>query len=113
MEDREGVAKQLSDAMATLPTSDQDQAARNPGEVGGQNALQAMKSAFTSNDNALRDASSRLLGNWANVEAGPTLLELAQLPPSVYTTRAIALHSPGASVSRCPMINAPRCAATR
>ena len=89
MEDREAVAKQLSDAMAGQPVAVKTKLLEILAEVGGQNALQAMKSAFTSSDNALRDASSRLLGNWANVEAGPTLLELAQLPTSLYTTRAM------------------------
>ncbi len=89
MEDRDSVAKKLADAMATQPTAVKTKLLEIIAEVGGPNALKAMKSAFTSSDTALRDASSRLLGNWANVEAGPTLLELAQLPPSVYTTRAM------------------------
>lgn len=89
MENREAVAKQLSDSLAAQPTAVKTKLLEILAEVGGQNSLQAMKAAFTSGDNALRDASSRLLGNWANVEAGPTLLELSQLPPSVYTTRAM------------------------
>ena len=103
MEDREAVAKQLSDSMANQPTALKTKLLEILAEVGGQNALKAMKAAFTGSDNALKDASSRLLGNWANVEAGPTLLELAQLPPNVspvlYTTRAMrGVHSAGASV---------------
>lgn len=89
MEDREAVAKQLSDSMANQPTAVKTKLLEILAEVGGQNALKAMKAAFISNDNALRDASSRLLGNWANVEAGPTLLELSQLPASNFTTRAM------------------------
>ena len=89
MEDREAVAKQLADSMASQPTALKTNLLEILAEVGGQNALKAMKAAFTSNDTALKDASSRLLGNWANVEAGPTLLELSQLPPSNFTTRAM------------------------
>ncbi len=89
MEDREAVAKQLSASMATQPTTVKVKLLEILAEVGGQNSLLAMKAAFTGSDNTLRDTSSRLLGNWATVEAGPTLLELAQLPPSVYTTRAM------------------------
>ena len=89
MADREAVAKQLSDSMASQPTAVKTKLLEILAEVGGNNALQAMKAAFTSKDPAQVDTSSRLLGNWANTEAGPVLLELAQLPPSVYTSRAI------------------------
>ncbi|MFO1063760.1 MAG: HEAT repeat domain-containing protein [Pirellulales bacterium] len=89
MEDREAVAKQLSDAMSGQPAAVKTKLLEILAEVGGNNALQAMKAAFTSKDTALVDASSRLLGNWSNPEAGPVLLELAQLPTSVYTTRAM------------------------
>lgn len=89
MADREAVAKQLSDSMATQPTAVKTKLLEILAEVGGENSLKAMKAAFTSSDTALRDTSSKLLGNWANGEAASTLLELAQLPPSVYTTRAM------------------------
>ena len=89
MEDREAVAKQLADSMASQPTAVKTKLLEILAEVGGQNALKAMKAAFTSNDKALKDASSDLLGKWSNVEAGPTLLELSQLPASTFTSRAI------------------------
>ncbi len=72
-----------------------------------------MKAAFTSSDNALKDTSSRLLGNWANVEAGPTLLELAQLPPSNYTTRAMRGYIRLVRQFSMPDDQRPRCVAMR
>ncbi len=89
MADRDAVADQLTASMTGQPTAVKTKLLEILAEVGGPNALKAMKTAFLSNDNAMRDASSRLLGNWANVEAAPTLLELAQQPPSTYTTRAM------------------------
>ncbi len=89
MADREAVASQLSTAMNGQTSKVKADVLEILAEVGGANALQAMKSAFTGKDTALIDTSSRLLGNWANTEAAPVLLELAQLPPSVYTTRAM------------------------
>ncbi|MCC6507959.1 MAG: HEAT repeat domain-containing protein, partial [Pirellulaceae bacterium] len=89
MEDREAVAAQLSDSIADQPNSVKSKLLEILAEVGGTNALQAMKRAAMSNDNALRDTSSRLLGNWFDVEAGPVLFELAQMPTSIYTTRAV------------------------
>lgn len=89
MPDREAVAKQLVGAMSNQPTAVKSRLLEILSEVGGSNALQAMRTAALTNDNELKDTSSRLLGSWFDVDAGPVLLELAQQPPSVYTTRAM------------------------
>jgi hypothetical protein len=89
MPDREACAAQLVAAMNGQPTAMKNQILEILGEVGGSNALQAMRTAAISNDAQLRDTSSRLLGSWFDVDAGPVLLELAQMPGNQYSVRAM------------------------
>ncbi len=75
-EDREAVAAQLA---ATLPTVAGPAKARileTLSVVGGATALKAIAAAARSDDEGLRDAAFRVLGQWKSVDAAPVLLEL-------------------------------------
>jgi hypothetical protein len=49
-----------------------------------------MTSAVKGNEEELRDAGSRLLGEWMTIDAGPTLLDLAKSAPTEkYQVRAL------------------------
>lgn len=89
MPDREATAAQLVAAMNGQPVAVQNQILEILGEVGGSNALQAMRTAAVSNNRELRDTASRLLGSWFDVEAAPVLLELAQMPKNDFNVRAL------------------------
>ncbi len=82
MPDREACAAQLVKSMdsASLPT--QSAMLDVLGAVGGTKALEAMNAAAKSSDPQLRDASSRLLGEWLTVDAAPVLLDLVKDGPA-------------------------------
>ena len=75
--------------MSGQPTAVKNRFLEILGEVGGSNALAAMRAAAVGNDAELRDTSSRLLGSWFDVEAGPVLLELAKMPNNQFNVRAL------------------------
>lgn len=59
-------------------------------EVGGGKALATVAAAARSGDDALADASTRVLGKWMTADAAPVLLDLAASPiGEKYQTRAI------------------------
>ena len=59
------------------------------GAVAGTNALHALADAAQSDNDQMRDTSTRLLGEWMTIDAAPVLLELAQSAPAdKYKTRA-------------------------
>ncbi|MGN6547109.1 MAG: HEAT repeat domain-containing protein [Aureliella sp.] len=89
MPDREACAAQLVSAMNGQSTAVKDHILEILGEVGGSNALQAMRAAAIGSDRDLRDTASRLLGSWFDVEAGPVLLELAQMPNNEFAVREL------------------------
>ena len=75
-EDREAVAAQLA---AALPKANGPVKARiieTLNVVGGATSLEAVAAAARSNDETLRDAAFRVLGQWKSVEAAPILLDL-------------------------------------
>jgi HEAT repeat protein len=58
--------------------------------VGGPQALAAVVSAARSQDDALQDAATRLLGGWMTTDAAPLLLDLAKtLASGKYRIRAL------------------------
>ena len=58
--------------------------------VGGTNALKAIADAGKSSESALKDASSKLLGDWMTIDAAPVLLELSTTGPAdKYQVRSI------------------------
>ena len=82
MPDREGCAAQIVKSMdsASIPTK--SAMLDVLGAVGGTKALEAMNAAADSFDPQLRDASSRLLGEWLTVDAAPVLLDLVKNGPA-------------------------------
>jgi len=78
MPDREACAGQLISAMARSNVSTQCAFLEVLAAMGGPKALQAMGAAAKSGNEELQDASSRLLGEWMTVDAGPVLLDVAQ-----------------------------------
>jgi len=81
MPDQEATAAELSaaGAKASLPT--QVALLDILAAVGGTKALETVNAAALTNDPQLRDASTRLLGKWATIDAAPVLLALAKTGP--------------------------------
>ena len=74
--DRDSVAAQFA---AALPTVDEPVKARileTLDAVGGKTALEAVAAAARSENDALRAAAFRVLGQWNSVDAAPILLDL-------------------------------------
>jgi len=61
------------------------------GKVSGKNALKAVvMSGAMSGDPAVKDAATKVLGEWVNTDAAPALLEIAKHDPDVkYQIRAM------------------------
>jgi len=58
--------------------------------VGGTTALKTVAAAARTDDDALQDAATRLLGQWATADAAPALLDLARtLTSEKYRVRAV------------------------
>lgn len=90
MPDREACAAQLTEALDRAPPSAKVKAIEILGAMGGTQALKTVGQAAKSDDPALQDAASRLLGQWMSPDAAPVLLDLAQnLKQSKYRVRAL------------------------
>ncbi|MCA9099756.1 MAG: hypothetical protein KDA63_01310, partial [Planctomycetales bacterium] len=89
MPNREACAQRLSDAMTDASAEAQKNMLTTLSMMGGETALQAIRSAALSNDDDMQDAATRLLGSWMSVDAGPVLLELATSPEGSYQVRAL------------------------
>ena len=90
MADREACAEKLAAAVESAPAEAKVTLLDVVGEVGGTRALAAVAAAAKSNDTALQDASTRLLGKWMTPDAAPVLLELSKsLTDGKFQTRAI------------------------
>jgi len=90
MADREACAEKLAVAIDTAPAEAKVTLLDVVGEVGGTRALAAVATAAKSNDPALQDASTRLLGKWMTPDAAPVLLELSKsFTDGKFQTRAI------------------------
>jgi HEAT repeat protein len=90
MPDRDACAKQLAAAMRTAPLATKIALLKILGAVGGAEALASIGASAKGSDAELHDASSRLLGEWMTVDAGPVLLHLAKTAPGEkYRVRAL------------------------
>jgi len=90
MPDREACADKLSTAIAAASGDTKVKLLDIAGEVGGTRALAAVAAAAKSNDPALQDAATRLLGKWMTPDAAPVLLELSKTwEAGKFQTRAI------------------------
>lgn len=78
MPDREACAEKLIAAMAQAPVAVKCRFLEILSNVGGVKALATMSAAVKGDNPELREAASRLLGNWMAVDAAPVLLDLAK-----------------------------------
>lgn len=82
MPDREDCAAQLAAAMKAAPVATQVALLEILAAVGGTTALETVHAAAKTGDPQLRDASTRLLGEWLTIDAAPVLLELSNSGPA-------------------------------
>ena len=76
MPDREACATRLAGALSGAPVVTQVKLLEILGGVGGTKALETIAESARSDDEQLKDASSRLLGEWMTADAAPVLLDL-------------------------------------
>ncbi|HUG90398.1 MAG TPA: HEAT repeat domain-containing protein [Planctomycetaceae bacterium] len=76
--DREACAAQLAGTLADAPADYQVYVLELLGKLGGQKALDAVVAAAGSGDAAIKDAATRVLGEWPHAEAAPALLKIAK-----------------------------------
>lgn len=90
MPDREACANRLAGALAGAPVATQVKLLEILGGVGGTKALETIAASARSDDEQLKDASSRLLGEWMTADAAPVLLDLTTAAKGEkYQTRAM------------------------
>lgn len=90
MPDREACASELAKAIPSAPTAAKVRLLEVISLVGGKTALATLASSAVDKDDAMQDASSRLLGKWNGIEAAPVLFDLAKNAPSEkYRVRAL------------------------
>lgn len=89
MPDREACAAELSAALQRAATPTKVVLLDILAAVGGAKALSTVGAAAKSTDPQLQDASSRLLGEWATIDAAPVLLELAKTGPGNFQVRSL------------------------
>jgi HEAT repeat protein len=78
MPDREACAAELAAAVNRSPAATKSVLLEILAAVGGTKALAAVGAAAKSNDAALQDVGSRLLGEWMTIDAAPVLLDLSK-----------------------------------
>lgn len=66
---------------ASAPQSPIDEALEQLASVGRATALKTVVAAAKSNDDAMRDAATRLLGKWLTADAAPAMFDLAKTLP--------------------------------
>ena len=90
MPDREDAAGLVSAAFATAPSEVKVKLLATLGSMGGPRSLAAIAEAIKTGDDPLKDAGSRLLGEWMTADAAPVLLDLAKSNiPDKYKVRAL------------------------
>ncbi len=76
MPDREACATTISDAIKSAPEAAKVKLLETVAAVGGNNALKTMNEYAMGKDAALRDASTRLLGEWMTIDVAPVLMDI-------------------------------------
>ncbi len=90
MPDREACSAEIVSALKGKNAATQTVLLDILAGVGGTNALKAVGEAGKSTDPALKDTSTRLLGDWMTIDAAPVLLELSTTGPAdKYQVRSI------------------------
>ena len=87
---QEECAERLAAAMPNASPPDKILLLEQLTSVGGTTALKTVVAAAKSRDDAMRDAGTRLLGEWLSADAAPAMLDLAKtLPKGKYQIRAL------------------------
>ncbi len=87
---QEDCAEKLATAMTGAPTAARVFLLEQLAVVGGTKALETVVAAAKSNDDAMQDAATRLLGEWLAADAAPAMLDLAKtLTNNKYKIRAL------------------------
>lgn len=76
MPDREACAATLSAAIESAPAAAKVKLLETVAAVGGTTALQTMNTHAMGKEAALRDASTRLLGEWMTIDVAPVLMDI-------------------------------------
>ncbi|TWU04024.1 HEAT repeat domain-containing protein [Neorhodopirellula pilleata] len=88
MPDQAACAKILSDAMAGATPQTQLSLLETVAAMGGPDALAVLGRVATEGSTAMKDAATRLLGDWMSVDAGTALAAVAKQPTNPYRIRA-------------------------
>jgi HEAT repeat protein len=87
---QEGCAEKLAAALSGAPPTARRLLLEQLASVGGATALETVVAAARSNDDAMQDNATRLLGEWLTADAAPALFDLAKtLPEGKYQIRAL------------------------
>ncbi len=90
MADREGAAAKLAACLPDASADNQAYLLELLGRMSGPKALHTVADAAKSSDAALKEAATKVLGEWPNPEAAGALLELAKTDPeNKYRVRAL------------------------
>jgi hypothetical protein len=76
MPDREACATTISEAIKSAPDASKVKLLETVAAVGGAKALQTMNEYAMGKDASLRDASTRLMGEWMTIDVAPVLLDI-------------------------------------
>jgi hypothetical protein len=90
MADREGCAARLAASLKGASVPNQVYLLELLAKVSGQTALETVVASVKSDDSAIKDAATRVLGEWVNGDAAPALLQIAKNDPDPkYQVRAL------------------------
>lgn len=90
MPDREACATTLSTALKSAPAASKSALLETVAAVGGTKALETVKEFAMGKDLALRDTSTKLLGEWMTADVAPALLDIYNNgPKDQYQDRAM------------------------
>lgn len=90
MADREAAAAKLAGYLKDASAENQSFLLELLGRVSGKKALEVVVAGAKSHDAALKDAATRVLGEWVNADAAPALLDIAKNDPDgKYQVRAL------------------------
>ena len=93
MPDRDRCATEISAAYAKAPAALKVKSLEILGLVGGTQALKTVGEAASSAEESVKDAATKVLGNWMTADAAPVLLQLAKsLPSDKYQVRTVRAY---------------------
>lgn len=90
MPDEDACAAKIAECMGDAPAPVKVFLMERLLDISGQTALKTVVAMARSNDEAMKDDATRILGNWVSADAAPELLELAKdLKENKYKIRAL------------------------